>query len=370
MGSKKCVTWFSILAILFIPPLFAKEKMIFSLDLIRHGDRAPIAPIPNALYTGKTPLGHLTPEGIAQTHLLGIKLREKYVHQWGLLPAYYDSKKIYVRSTDTDRTIISAQTIVLGLYPMGTGPKVNEAQFALPEGLQPVAIHTESIAKDALLLCQNQKDKISRLGHKYMANHPTWQKKQAKLAKEMLSLKEATGYKIEGLYSIGRLADSIMIYEKHGIALPPQLTQSQIQKMPALRDWIYLTVWQYYPIAASLGHPLLETVLIYLKNSDSQKSPLKYVLFSAHDSSIVLTAGALKAALPTFPGYASQLNFSLMEDEYKQRKVHVYYNEKPLFIPGCQGHICTLNQLEELVSLAKEASDPIADCECNLPEVL
>lgn len=349
-------------------PICAAEKLIFSLDLMRHGDRAPITALPSALYTGGTPLGHLTPEGIAQTHQLGIKFRQKYISQWHLLPETYDPKTIYVRSTDTDRTLMSAQTVLLGLYPMGTGPRLQtEKQFALPVGFQPIPIHTQPHDMDALLLCHGQPEKMHKLGHKYMSLHSEWQKKQASLAKDIIAWRAATGCKLEGLYSVGRLADTVMIYEKHGVPLPPSLTKAESKKIQALRDWIYLTVWQNYPIAASLGHPLTQTIEGYLQDAHTQKTPLKYVLFSAHDASIALTAGALKAQLPHYPGYSAVLNFSLMEDDEKQHKIHIFYNDKPLSVPGCSGNVCDLQQFEAIVKAAKENADPLAACPCIMP---
>lgn len=112
-------------------PVSAAEKLIFSLDLMRHGDRAPIKELPKVPYTGITPLGHLTPEGIAGCYQLGTKFRQKYVTQHHLLPAAYDPKLMYVRSSDFDRTLMSAQSVLMGLYPMGTGPQLKDGKYAI-----------------------------------------------------------------------------------------------------------------------------------------------------------------------------------------------------------------------------------------------
>ncbi len=47
------------------------EQMIFAVDVIRHGDRAPIESIPNAPWTDPLPLGHLSPVGMEQEFHLG-----------------------------------------------------------------------------------------------------------------------------------------------------------------------------------------------------------------------------------------------------------------------------------------------------------
>lgn len=127
------------------------EKMIFAVDVIRHGDRAPIEAIPNAPWTAPLPLGHLSPVGMQQEFQLGEKFRDRYVKQFHLLPEHYSAEEMFVRSSDIDRTLISAESVLLGLYPPGTGPSVS-GKPALPASYQPVPIHTKPRAEDSLLV--------------------------------------------------------------------------------------------------------------------------------------------------------------------------------------------------------------------------
>src|SRR5689334_2958880 len=90
-----------------IIPVFAEEKLIFALDVIRHGDRTPIKAIPKSYHDWKEGLGQLTAIGMQQEYQLGSRLREKYIDTYHLLPPHYNIKTIYVRSTDMDRTLMS-----------------------------------------------------------------------------------------------------------------------------------------------------------------------------------------------------------------------------------------------------------------------
>ncbi len=63
-----------------------------------------------------------------QEYLLGKALRQEYVAQYHLLPEVYDANTLYARSSDLPRTLMSAQSILFGLYPLHSGPK------ALPQG--------------------------------------------------------------------------------------------------------------------------------------------------------------------------------------------------------------------------------------------
>jgi len=58
-----------------------------------------------------------------QLYRLGTKMRSKYIEELGFLPRNYSGgHTIYVRSTDKDRTLMSAESFLYGLYPLGTGP--------------------------------------------------------------------------------------------------------------------------------------------------------------------------------------------------------------------------------------------------------
>lgn len=57
-----------------------------------------------------------------QLYSVGKKLRERYVDT-GFLSSSYKRDEVYVRSTDKDRTLQSAQSLLYGLYPPPTGPK-------------------------------------------------------------------------------------------------------------------------------------------------------------------------------------------------------------------------------------------------------
>lgn len=69
-------------------------------------------------------------EGFKEHYNLGVKLRNHYIDTLHFLPEEYDPSLIYVRSTsnnrnneittDSERTIQSAQAQLLGFYPPAT----------------------------------------------------------------------------------------------------------------------------------------------------------------------------------------------------------------------------------------------------------
>ncbi|KRY47695.1 Testicular acid phosphatase -like protein [Trichinella britovi] len=113
-------------------------KLIFTQVLYRHGERTPLSTYPNDPYKEDAwPNGfkQLTVEGCRQQYELGNFLRRKYSK---LLSKSYKSHEIYVRSTNTSRTLASAACNLAGLY-----------RNFQPE---PIPIHTVPEEEDFVLL--------------------------------------------------------------------------------------------------------------------------------------------------------------------------------------------------------------------------
>lgn len=82
--------------------------------------------------------GQLTITGIEQQHRLGEFLRNRY---GSILSSNYTASEIVVRSTDVDRTLMSAQSNLVGLYPV-----LNITNDKVP--IQPLPIHTVAFNLD------------------------------------------------------------------------------------------------------------------------------------------------------------------------------------------------------------------------------
>ncbi|EGT51910.1 hypothetical protein CAEBREN_32295 [Caenorhabditis brenneri] len=121
-------------------------------QLWRHGDRSPTKTFPtdpfqeDAWTFGGGGWGQLSPTGMKQHFKLGSMLRDQYVKQYNFLPNKYNSKQIYVRSTDVNRTIISAMSNLLGQYGQNDGSSVVDVDYpkvdGWPTGYVPIAVHT------------------------------------------------------------------------------------------------------------------------------------------------------------------------------------------------------------------------------------
>lgn len=324
----------------------AEEQMVFAVDVIRHGDRAPIEAIPNAPWTDNLALGHLSPKGMQQEFQLGEKFRERYVKQFHLLPEHYSPETMYVRSSDIDRTLISAECVLLGLYPVGTGPSL-DGKSALPSSYQPIPIHTKPRNEDSLLVM----DFIPNLPatmERYVHNTAEWKAKAAKLEPKIKRWNELTGSKMETLRAVAGLGDALYIYQLHNVPVSKGLSEADIKEIEEETDWAFATSFKPHEIGDLTSHELLKVIVDYFKQSTQEKSKLKYVLFSAHDTTISGMMSILRDPVDKRPPYSSDLSFALFKDG-AQYKVRMNLNGKPVAAPGFKNGEGTIEALAAIL---------------------
>lgn len=335
---------------------FADEKLIFAIDIIRHGDRTPILDLPAAPYAWKEGLGQLTPKGMHQENELGTSLRAIYVDKYHLLPVNYLPGTIYVRSSDFDRTLMSAQSFLMGLYPLGTGPTLpDSSQSALPESFQPIPIHTIPRDQDTLLLPDHPQYHPEDLLKAYVFSSPEWKAKEAELQSKYPHWSKTTGVQIKSLYQLILIADTLYIRQLYHLPLPEGLAEVDAEEIIAAGKWAFATVFKHPMIGRITGQALLKSISEYLKKASLHQTPLKYVLFSAHDSTLESQMSALGVPLKEPPPYASNLNIALFDIGNAHYRVRLKLNGKSVSIPACGGTECTLTQF-----LTLDASKSVA----------
>jgi acid phosphatase len=327
----------------------ANERLIFALDLVRHGDRTASDDLPAAPHVWAEGEGQLTALGMQQEYQLGLKLHQRYMVDNLLLPTTYQPNTLYIRSTDYDRTIMSAQSLLLGLYAPGTGPAApNSTQSALPAGFQPIPVHTVAASQDSALLVDLSSRKIADLINKYVYSRPDWKEKSAQLQVQYSRWSELTGVHVSSMFDVLGLGDTLRAYVNHDVALPAGLSNEEVRKIIAESDWIYASLLKPKEVGDVAGKPALQKIVWYLQQAAEQKSKTKFVLISAHDVTTFAVMSALHAPLDTAPTYAADLNFSLYESGSRRYFVKITYNDVPVTVPGCNGNVCTLSQLESL----------------------
>ncbi|KAL0151811.1 hypothetical protein M9458_052812, partial [Cirrhinus mrigala] len=138
-SSSSMDSCFLVVAFLFSFSLFSngERTLKFVNVLYRHGDRSPIAAYPTDPHNESAwpqGFGQLSQEGMKQHFELGQFLKKRYT---GFLSERYDRHEIFIRSTDHDRTLMSAEANLAGMFPP------NDSEMFNPDlKWQPIPVHT------------------------------------------------------------------------------------------------------------------------------------------------------------------------------------------------------------------------------------
>ena len=341
--------WIIFVLLILVPTIsFSAEKLIFTLDLIRHGDRTPIRVIPAIPYKWKIGLGQLTAEGMRQEYELGKQFRKHYIDETHLLPANYQQESMYVFSTDVERTLMSAESVLMGLYPPGTGPVTDKSQAGLPQAYQPIPIHTAPKKYDHMIIHRIDSAAEKMLMEKYVYSTAEWQRKEHKLKPYFQRWSALTGLQITKLKHLQSLSDSLFVHQTHHVPTPAGMNDDEIKTIIEAGMWAFIAEKKPKPVANAYSSQVMANIAKFMKTSSEQKSRLRFVLLSAHDSTIASALSFIGGPLTTPPRYASDLNFSLYESGTKNYIVKVSYNGTPIMIPACGHTSCTLQKFLEI----------------------
>uniref|UniRef100_A0A8C3U972 acid phosphatase n=1 Tax=Catharus ustulatus TaxID=91951 RepID=A0A8C3U972_CATUS len=313
-------------------------------QLFRHGDRTPIVNFPTDLHKeSEWPqgFGQLTKTGMQQLFELGQYMRKRYS---SFLNSTYNRQEFYIQSTDYDRTIMSAQSYLSGLFPP------TSSQIWNPELLwQPIPVHifqktTEQRLNFPLPNCprfdelqhetQTSKEFQNRI-QPYMVRGKTNKQKGAKQTQEVRKRKDI-----------------------HNYTLPVWATEDVINKMEKLAELSLLSLFGVYKTEEKSrlqGGVLVNIILNSIKQAVNSSAPRKMEVYSAHDT----TVGALQIALNIFngklPPYAACQFFELYQESNGQYSIEMHYRNDTsrdpylLTLPGCTSS-CPLEKFAELVS--------------------
>lgn len=328
---------------------FAQGKLIFAIDVIRHGDRTPLIASPAMEKIWPQGVGQLTPRGMRQEYELGKILRQQYVNHYHLLPEHYDTNAMSVRSSNLTRTMMSAQSILFGLYPLGTGPSLNDSTKALPEGLQPIPINTVPCEQDSLLIPSHDKEMYKQLLETYIFNSPGWIQKDLALKPNYPVWSKTTGTQISNLFDLIYVSDSLFIERLYNIPFPGGLQEKDADTIIDAGKWALLNIANHPKLALMAGSELAQAIKRELNLATEHDRPLKYLLFVAHDSTLVAQLKLLGQTIDHNPPYASRINYSLFDMGSSNYEIRITYNQKPIFIAQCGGETCSMSEFVNLI---------------------
>lgn len=174
-------------------PVNGDPKLIQLFTISRHGARTPGRYMPNFPCTKDThpeegfdvENKQLTPLGQNQTYHLGIHLREKYQ----VIPTDYSPKQFYFRASSEDRTLMSGQDCIMGLFK---DTKLDD----LPTPTFP--LHSQDEDDDPIIQARRICSKVIKEGTDAIEKSKAYQDFAKEKAETIKTLSEKSGYTAKG----------------------------------------------------------------------------------------------------------------------------------------------------------------------------
>ncbi|XP_049918956.1 lysosomal acid phosphatase [Epinephelus moara] len=347
----------------------AERNLVYVTVLFRHGDRSPVKAYPTDPHQESDwpqGFGQLSQEGMRQHFDLGQFLRKRYK---GFISDSYQRHEISVRSTDYDRTLMSAEANLAGLYPP-SGQQVFNPNLQW----QPIPVHTVPLREERLLSfplsdCPRYKQLMNETEHtEEFINVTIKYKDIIELVRNKTGLNKTT---VETVWSV---YDTLFCESRHNMSAPGWVTPDVMGKLRELKDFGFQVTFGFHKQQEKSrlqGGMLLGEIV---KNLSKMAVPdpeqkLKMMMLSAHDT----TVAALQASLNVFSGrqppYASCHIFELYRDDNGSASVSMFFrnNSKvepyPMQLPGCSLDC----PLDDFVRITKLSISDDRDKECQLP---
>eukprot|EP00092_Neocalanus_flemingeri_P027738 GFUD01030110.1.p1 GENE.GFUD01030110.1~~GFUD01030110.1.p1 ORF type:complete len:422 (+),score=142.80 GFUD01030110.1:64-1329(+) len=345
-----------LLSSILAMPTLSLDQDLSGLKLVhllyRHGDRTPINPFPSDPYKDLSNwpvgFGQLTSRGMMQQFELGQWIRDRYD---GFLSNNYSQEEIVVRSTDVDRTIMSAQANLAGLYPPSGYWKWNTD---LP--WQPIPVHTVPQVEDSLLSSHADCPRYEQLQKEIKSS-----KFMTDIYNENRELFEYisanAGINITDIVKLDYIFDTLLIENIYGMELP-EWTKKVFPggKFEELRDLSFTVNTLNHELKRLKGGPFVAELVRHFDSvaADTLSPPNRKVfMYSGHDTTVAPVLHTLGVFNMIAPPYASMVLVELFDREglvvrvsYKNESSHQPY---VFTLPGCH-QFCPLQQFKDLTA--------------------
>lgn len=335
--------------------------------MFRHGDRTPINTYPNDPYKDPSNWergwGQLTNLGKQHHYELGQWLRKRYN---GLIGDIYTPEDIYIRSTDIDRTLMSAQANLAGLYAP-KGKDIWNPDIAW----QPIPVHTEKEKHDKLL-AMKKPCPAYETAYKALLASEEFKRIRTKYSQLFEYLTEQTGEKIDSLERAQYLYSALFIEQHNNMTLPDWTKTVFPEPLSLLSSYAFASQAYTRVLARLKSGPLLKDILSrFLNKTQGTLKPDRSMrIYSAHDTTVANLLNTLRLFELHNPPFRACVLLELREFE-NNHYVSVFYKnssaEPTLFtIPDC-GVACPLDQMFKIY---KDVLPIDWDTECLQPPIM
>ncbi|XP_053624392.1 prostatic acid phosphatase-like isoform X1 [Plodia interpunctella] len=338
---------------LFFSTCNGDSNVQYAAVIYRHGDRTPVSFYPTDPYQNESlwpvKLGELTNIGKRQHFALGQWLRKRYSH---LLSSEFEPSEIYVRSTDVDRTLMSAQSNLAGMYPPSGNSVWNQNLM-----WQPLPVHTEPEKEDKLLAMKKHCPKYNIALDQYVHSRE-YKTRLNKYQNLMNYLTAYTGSKVTDYNDINNIYDLLYIESLYNFTLPNWTREVYPDKLVEPSGYSFTTDTGTPTLARLKVGPLLQHITTQMANKVAfgkgkrNKTDINVAIFSGHDITVANVLHSLGLYNGISPVYTSTVFLELLyaNDTAATPLIRISYRNSTdivepniLTIPKC-GQLCPLER--------------------------
>lgn len=374
-----------VITLFDISGVLGDESTLKSVVVVyRHGDRTPVDPYPNDPYLNKSywpvGFGQLTNVGKEQHYEFGAWLRTRYND---FLPKDYSESDIYIRATDVDRTLMSAQANLAGLYP----PVTPEDTWNADIPWQPIPVHTAPETDDIILAMKTNCPRYNYFMSQLM-EEPYFQDLAKHNQPIYQYVTKNTGRKVSDILSLEFIYNTLFIEDLYNYTLPQWTKQvypdvmrplaalsfaipcynadlARLKVGPLLNDIYTRLKASAAPPTENIYHPRGNAP--YIESHSKQDQPKKMWMYSAHDTTVANVLNALRVFDPHSPPYTSAVIIELRTSIARGTFVNIFYKNSsvatPITLPTCTFD-CSLEAFHGILApLMVSPSDWYVECE-------
>lgn len=329
---------------MFLTYCWGDDELISVVVIFRHGARTPIDPYPNDPYKNSSfwpaGFGQLTNEGKKQHFELGQWIRQRYSN---FMPPVYSERDIYVRSTDVDRTLMSAEANLAGFYPP-------QKEFQSNLTWQPIPVHTVEETEDEILSMKKPCPKYNKMLEE-LFNQQFFLNISHKYHELYAYLTNKTGALVNTPDSVEYVYNTLTIEQSYNFTLPSWTNKVFPEKMEYLAS-LSFAVEAYTPQLARLKTgPLFNLITEHFKNmtsysyehhnhSTENKWNRKFLMLSAHDTTIANVLNSMGLFDMHCPPFAATIIFEQRKRTNNSTYLNLFYknssNPIQLCLKGCE----------------------------------
>ncbi|XP_025418525.1 lysosomal acid phosphatase-like isoform X2 [Sipha flava] len=291
--------------------------------------------------------GQLTLTGIEEHYELGVWLRKRYS---GWLPEVYSTEDIYIRSSDYDRTIMSAEANLDGLYPPVEPKKWNQL----------IPIHTVPKLQDNVLAMSEACPLYSQELEK-IQNDEDVQSFYAQFSSVIKYIFNNAGATMEEkskpIYFITTVFQALTIESKFNYTLPDWTKRIFPEPLTTIAIKNYELSTHNNIMKRLKCGPLLKDIVTHMneKKHGSLNPNRKLWIYSGHDTTIYSLLNTMGINNNLLVPYAAVLMIELRLNNTGNYVVTVSYRNTSIHdpyllqVPGCDSVACDLDQLTEVL---------------------